>query len=229
MPGKVVVITGAKGGLGTFVTQKFLAAGETVIGASRSIQWSDFANANFLPEKTDFTDEASVQKLADAAIMRFGRVDVLVHVVGGFAGGKPLHETDLKTWLQMQEMNLTSAFNVIRAFVPSMRKEGRGRIIAVGSHAAEQPHANLGAYVVSKSALVTLIKTVAIENADRGITANLVLPGTMDTPANRAAMPNVDPKLWVHPAAVANVIYWLASNEASQTNGAAIPVSGREG
>jgi len=229
MPGKFVVITGAKGGLGTFVTQKFLAAGETVIGASRNIQWSDFANANFLPERTDFSDETSVQKLADATIMRFGRIDILVHVAGGFAGGTPLHETDSKVWSQMLDMNLTAAFNVIHAFLPYMRKEGRGRIIAVGSNAARQPHANLGAYVVSKSALVTLIQTVALENADRGIMANLVLPGTMDTPTNRAAMPSADPKKWVNPADVANVIYWLSSSEASLTNGAAIPVSGREG
>ena len=228
MPGKFVLITGAKGGLGTFVTRKFLEAGETVIGASRSIQWSDFNNMNFMPEKTDFSDEASVQHLADSAIQRFGRIDVLVHVVGGFAGGKPLHETDAQTWSQMLDQNLTSAFHITHAIIPHMRREGRGRIIAVGSNTAKHPHANFGAYVISKSALATLIETIALENADRNITANLVLPGTMDTPGNRAAMPSVDPKQWVNPANVANVIYWLASNDAAQTNGASITVSGRE-
>jgi NAD(P)-dependent dehydrogenase (short-subunit alcohol dehydrogenase family) len=226
MSGKVVVITGAKGGLGSFVTQKFLSAGDTVVGASRSIQWSDFNNTNFIAERTDFADPVSVQKLADAVGHRFGRIDVLVHVVGGFAGGTPLHETDPKIWSQMLDQNLTSAFHVIRAAIPQMRKSGAGRFIAVGSYAAEQPHANIGAYVVSKAALVTLVKTVALENADRGITANLVLPGTMDTPANRASMPNADRKQWVSPAEVANVIFWLASSEAAKTNGAAIPVAG---
>jgi NAD(P)-dependent dehydrogenase (short-subunit alcohol dehydrogenase family) len=226
MAGRIVVITGAKGGLGTFITQKFLAAGETVVGASRSIQWSDFNNTNFIAERTDFADPDSVQKLADAVGHRFGRIDVLVHAVGGFAGGTPLHETDPKTWSQMLDQNLTSAFHVIRAAIPHMRKSGAGRFIVVGSKAADQVHANIGAYVVSKSALVTLVKTVALENADRGITANVVLPGTMDTPANRTAMPHADRKQWVNPADVANVIFWLASPEAAQTNGADIPVSG---
>jgi NAD(P)-dependent dehydrogenase (short-subunit alcohol dehydrogenase family) len=107
-----------------------------------------------------------------------------------------------------------------------MRKSGSGRFIAVGSAAAEQSHANIGAYVVSKAALVTLVKTVALENADRGITANLVLPGTMNTPANRAAMPDANRKEWVNPSDVANVILWLASAEAAKTNGASIPVTG---
>ncbi len=228
MSGRFVLVTGANGGLGTFVTRKFLDAGDTVIGTSRKIQWSEFSNANFIPEPAELGDEPSVRHLADSAIQRFGRVDVLVHVAGGFAGGAPIHETDPKTWARMLETNLTSTYNVARAFIPHMRHEGRGRFIAVGSAAARRPLPNLGAYVVSKSALVTLVETIALENADRGITANLVLPGTMDTPANRAAMPSVDPRKWVSPADVANVIFWLASNEAGQTNGASIPVTGRE-
>ena len=228
MSGKIIFITGARGGLGNFVTRKFLDAGEMVIGASLNIRASDFPNANFIPAAIDFSDADATRDLADNVVQRFGHINVLVHVVGGFAAGTPLHETDTKTWSQMQDQNLTAAFNVARAVIPHMRREGRGRFIAVGSKAAEQPKPNLGAYVVFKSALVTLVKTLAMENADRGITANLVLPGTMDTPTNRTAMPSVDPRQWVSPAAVANVIYWLASDEASQTNGAAIPVSGRE-
>jgi NAD(P)-dependent dehydrogenase (short-subunit alcohol dehydrogenase family) len=228
MSNRIIFITGAKGGLGNFVTRKFLDAGEMVIGASLNIRASDFPNTNFLPVPLDLNDADATCDLTDSVVKRFGHIDVVVHVVGGFAGGTPLHETDTKTWAQMQNQNLTAAFNVARAVIPHMRKEGRGRFIAVGSKAAEQPHANLGAYVIFKSALVTLVKTLAIENADRGITANAVLPGTMDTPANRAAMPNADPKQWVNPAAVANAIYWLASDEASQTSGAAIPISGRE-
>jgi NAD(P)-dependent dehydrogenase (short-subunit alcohol dehydrogenase family) len=228
MAGKIIFITGAKGGLGNFVTKKFLEAGEMVVGASLNLRTSDFPNANFIPAMIDLGDADLTRELADNVVQRFGHIDVLVHVVGGFAGGTPLHETDMKTWTRMQDQNLTAAFNVARAVIPHMRKEGRGRFIAVGSKAAEQPKPNLGAYVIFKGALVTLVKTLAVENADRGITVNAVLPGTMDTPANRAAMPSADPKQWVSPAAVANVIYWLASDEASQTNGAAIPVSGRE-
>jgi NAD(P)-dependent dehydrogenase (short-subunit alcohol dehydrogenase family) len=228
MAGKIIFITGAKGALGNFVTKRFLAAGEMVIGASLNIRASDFPNANFIPATVDLSDAVATRELTDNLVKRFGHIDVLVHVVGGFAGGTPLHETDTKTWTQMQDQNLTAAFNVARAVIPHMRKEARGRFIAVGSKAAETPKPSIGAYVIFKSALVTLVKTLALENADRGITVNAVLPGTMDTPTNRAAMPNADSKQWVNPAAVANVIYWLASDEASQTTGAAIPVSGRE-
>ncbi len=228
MSERVVVITGAKGGLGSHVTRRFLKNGDRVIGASRNIQSSDFADTNFTAVPTDFTDFHSVQHLAEIVIADYARIDVLIHVVGGFAGGKPLHETDEETWSQMLDQNLTAAFHVVKAVIPHMRRAGSGRFIAVGSKAAEQPHANIGAYIVSKAALVTLVKTVAIENAESGIIANAVLPGTMDTPANRAAMPNADRSTWVSPADVAETIFWLASNAASQVNGAAIPVSGRD-
>jgi|SRR3954463_10523227 NAD(P)-dependent dehydrogenase (short-subunit alcohol dehydrogenase family) len=228
MSGRIIFITGAKGGLGNFVSKKFLDAGEMVIGAALSIRESDFNNANFIPVPLDLTDADAVRGITDDIVKRFGHIDVLVHVAGGFAGGTPIHETDPKTWSKMQNQNLNAAFNVARAVIPHMRKEGRGRFIAVGSKAAEQAHPNLGAYVVSKNALAIMMKTLAMENADRGLNVNMVLPGTMDTPGNRAAMPDADPKQWVNPALVANVIFWLASKEASQTNGAAIPVSGRE-
>lgn len=228
MASRTVIITGAQGGLGNFVTNRFLQAGDTVLGASRSIQQSDFASSNFVAVPTDFSDFGSVQKLAQLAVDRFQRIDVIVHVAGAFAGGSPLHETDENTWARMRDQNLTSAYLFAKAVIPHMRKARSGRLIAVGSKAAEQAHANIGAYVIFKSALVTLVKTLAIENASHGITASIVLPGTMDTPANRAAMPNVDPETWVPPADVANTIFWLASDEASQVNGAAIPVSGRD-
>jgi NAD(P)-dependent dehydrogenase (short-subunit alcohol dehydrogenase family) len=228
MSNRVVVITGAKGGLGSFVTRRFLTDGDTVIGASRSIQQSDFPGDRFVAIPADFSDAASVQNLTDQTIARFGHIDVLVHVAGGFAGGTPLHETDEKIWTQMLDENLTAAFHVARAVIPHMRKAGSGRIIAVGSQAAERPRANLGAYVVSKAALVTLMKTVALENTKFNILANVVLPGTMDTPANRKDMPNADFKQWVPPSDVAEAIFWLAGDSAAQVNGAAIPVSGHE-
>jgi NAD(P)-dependent dehydrogenase (short-subunit alcohol dehydrogenase family) len=228
MASRVVIVTGAKGGLGNFVTDKFLKAGDTVIGASRSIQASDFSNPNFVAVPTDFAHFDSVRNLADGVVQRFGRIDTLVHVIGGFAAGPPLHETDDKTWSQMQDQNLTAAFYITRAVIPHLRKAGTGRFIAVGSKAADQPHANLGPYVIFKTALITLVKTVAVENADLGINVNAVLPGTMDTPTNRKAMPGADPKKWVNPAEVANLIFWLAGDEASRITGAAIPVSAPE-
>lgn len=226
MSDRIVLITGAKGGLGSFVTNRFLKNQDRVIGASLHIQASDFPNDRFTAISADFLDTIAVQKLVDETINKFNHVDVLVHVAGGFAGGTPLHETDEKTWSQMLGQNLTAAFHVFRAVIPHMRRAGSGKIVAVGSYAAEQPHANLGAYVISKLALATMVKTVALENTDRNILANTVLPGTMDTPANRAAMPGADRKTWVSPADVAEVIFWLTTGSASQVNGAAIPVTG---
>jgi NAD(P)-dependent dehydrogenase (short-subunit alcohol dehydrogenase family) len=212
MSGRIIFITGAKGGLGNFVSKKFLDAGEMVIGAALSIRESDFNNANFIAVPMDLTDANAVREITDDIVKRFGHIDVLVHVAGGFAGGTPIHETDPEIWSKMQDQNLNAAFNVARAVIPHMRKEGRGRFIAVGSKAAEQAHPNLGAYIVSKNALAIMMKTLAMENADRGLNVNMVLPGTMDTPANRAAMPDADPKQWVNPALVANVIFWSGRN-----------------
>jgi NAD(P)-dependent dehydrogenase (short-subunit alcohol dehydrogenase family) len=226
MTDRVVLITGAKGGLGTFVTQRFLATGARVVGASRSIAQDDFAAPNFAALPVDFTKSAEVTRAIGSVVDRYRRLDVLVHVLGGFAGGKSVAETDDGTWEQMREMNLTAAFYVLRAAIPHLRKSGSGRIVAVGSLAAVEPHAGLGAYVTSKSALVTLVRTVAAENKDAGVMANVVLPGAMDTPANRKAMPGSDFSKWLKPADVADLILWLADERASQITGTAIPIDG---
>ena len=160
-------------------------------------------------------------------IEKFGKIDVLAHLVGGFAGGKTVAETEDVTFQRMFELNLNSAFHVVRAVVPHMRKTGSGRIIAIGSRAAENPGAGVGAYSASKAALVSLIRTVALENKDAGITANVILPGTIDTPANRQAMPGSDTSQWVQPTAIASLILWLASDAAKDVTGAAIPMYGR--
>jgi NAD(P)-dependent dehydrogenase (short-subunit alcohol dehydrogenase family) len=224
MSGRVVLITGAKGGLGTFVTQRFLGTGATVIGASRSISPEDFPAPNFVALPVDFTKPVAVTSAIGSCVARYGKLDVLVHVVGGFAGGKSVVETDDATWEQMRDLNLTAAFYVLRAAIPHLRKSGAGRIVTVGSLAAVEPHAGLGAYVTSKSALVSLVRTVAVENKDAGVTANVVLPGTMDTPANRKAMPGADFSKWLKPADVADLILWLADERAAHVTGAAIPI-----
>jgi 3-oxoacyl-[acyl-carrier protein] reductase len=223
---KVVFTTGAKGGLGSFVTQRFLATGATVVGASRSISKEDFAEPNFVPLPVDFTKSTAVRDAIESVVTRFGRLDVLVHVLGGFAGGPTVAETDDATWEQMRDLNLTSAFYVLRAAIPHLRKSGKGRIVAIGSLAAVEPHAGLGAYVTFKSALTTLVRTVALENRDAGLTANVVLPGTMDTPANRKSMPSADFSKCVQPGDVADLVLWLADERAAHITGAAIPVDG---
>lgn len=229
MKDKVVLITGANGGLGTSVTQTFLRRGARVIGASLHIKAADFPEPNFEPLALDFNHLDEIRSGVAKIIERHGQLDVLVHTFGGFAGGSTVAETPDDTWLQMQELNLTSAFHVFRECIPHLRKSKAGRLIAVGSLTAAQPHANLGAYVVFKSALSMLVQTIALENADAGLTANVILPGTMDTPVNRKSMPDADFSKWLKTQDVADLILSLADESARQLTGLAIPIEGRRG
>ena len=225
---KVALIAGANGGLGMAVTKAFLEAGAQVAGVSPKIQDSDFGHPNFKAFPGEIASGESARTVCSAVVARFGRIDILVHLVGAFKGGKPVAETDDGTFRSMLDANLVAAFYIIRAALPDMRTRGSGRILAIGSKAAIEPAPMIGAYAASKAALVSLVRTVAIENKDRGVTANVVLPGTMDTAANRAAMPGKDPSKWVQPSQVAGMLVHLATDEASQISGAAIPILGSE-
>ena len=229
MKGKVVLVTGADGGLGTFVTRAFLEADATVIGTSRKIRQAEFDRSNFTALPANLATREGAQAIVDQVVSRFARLDVLTHTVGGFAGGRSVAETDDATFQRMIDLNLNSVFHMLRAAVTPLRRTGDGRIIAIGSRAALEPGANVGAYSASKAAMVSLIRTVALENRDAGLTANVVLPGTMDTPANRKAMPNADFSKWVKPERVASLIVWLASDAGRDISGAAIPIYGSEG
>jgi NAD(P)-dependent dehydrogenase (short-subunit alcohol dehydrogenase family) len=226
MPQKIALVTGANGGLGTHVTKALLDAGASVVGLAPRIQQSDFSHANFTALAAEISNLADAKIAADTVIARFGRIDILAHLVGGFAGGSSVAETDDATFQRMFDMNLASTFHMLRAVIPHMRKAGAGRIIAIGSRAAEDPGPGVGAYSASKAAVVSLIRTVAAENKDAGITANVILPGTMDTPANRKDMPGADLSKWVQPASVASLIVWLAGDAGKDVTGAVIPVYG---
>jgi len=223
---KVALVTGANGGLGTSVTQALLDIGASVVGVSKSIQQSDFNHPSFVAIRAEISSGDAANKLVQQVLTKFGRIDVLAHLVGGFAGGQTIAETDDATLENMLDLNLRTAFYVLRAVIPQMRRAGTGLIIAIGSRAAEDPGPGVGAYSASKAALVSLIRTVALENKDRGITANVILPGTMDTPGNRAAMPTADRAKWVQPASIASLMVWLASEAGKDVNGAVIPVYG---
>lgn len=226
MQGKVVLVTGADGGLGTSVTQAFLESGATVVGTSRKIQQSAFNSPNFTAMSAELSTLAAAKVLVDQVVARFGKLDILAHTVGGFAGGQSITETDDATFQRMMDMNLNSVFHMLRASVPALRATKAGRIIAIGSRAAVAPGAGVGAYSASKAAMVSLIQTVALENKDAGMTANVILPGTMDTPMNRKFMPNADFSKWVRPSTVAALMVWLASDAGREVNGAVIPVYG---
>jgi NAD(P)-dependent dehydrogenase (short-subunit alcohol dehydrogenase family) len=225
LSGKIALVTGANGGLGTHVTFALLNEGATVIGLSPKIQQADFDSPAFIAWPAEISDGDTAKKAIDEIVAKFGKLDILAHLVGGFAGGQAIAETDDATFQRMFDMNLNSAFYLLRAAIPHLRKV-RGRIIAIGSRAAENPGPGVGAYSASKAALVSLLRTIAAENKDAGVTANILLPGTMDTPANRRDMPKADFSAWVNPESVASLITWLAGDGGKDVNGAVIPVYG---
>lgn len=217
-----VIITGAGGGLGTAVCRAFLDRGAQVVGVEKS--WRE--TMRFPTVSADLTTADGCAAMV-AEALKHGPIDALVHLVGGFSGGSPIAETTEQTWDLMMNVNARLAFLVMRAALKPMIEAKRGRIVAVGSRAAVEASPNLAAYAVSKAALVALIKNVAAETKDQGITANAVLPSTIDTAANRKAMPHADFSTWVAPQAIAKLIVWLASGEAADVSGAVIPIYGR--
>jgi len=226
MKDPVVLVTGANGGLGAHVTQAFLETGAIVIGTSRKIQRNEFSSSKFTAIAADISSYEGANRVVEEVVRDFKRLDVLVHSVGAFAGGASIVQTDDATFSRMLDMNVNSTFHMLGAAIPVLRQAGNGRIIAIGSRAALDPGAGVGAYSASKAAMVSLIRTAALENKDAGVTANVILPGTIDTAANRKAMPKADFRQWVQPSNIASLIVWLASRAGKDVNGAVIPVYG---
>ena len=217
-----VLITGANGGLGTAVCKAFQDTGAKVIGVARS--WPEAAT--FVTIATDLTTAEGCDAMVAEALTH-GPIEALVHLLGGFGGGQSVVETTDKTWDGMMTLNLRAAFCSMRAVLRPMTAAKYGRIVAVGSRAAEEPMKNFAAYSVSKAALVALVKNVAGESRDLGITANVVLPSMIDTPLNRQAMPQSDFSKWATPESIASTLVYLASKGAGDVSGAVIPIYGR--
>ena len=219
MKGKVVLITGGAGALGQTVVPAFVSTGASVIlGDLNPVQVPGVTAL-----KADFTDEAQVRNLVDEVIRTSGRLDALINLVGGFAAGRVV-ETESALWQRMLTMNLTSAFLLSQAVLPSMLHRRHGRIVHVAARAALEPFAGAAAYIVSKAGLVGLIRTLALELEGSGVTVNAVLPSTIDTPANRKAMPAADRSKWAQPDSIAQTLTFLASDAATQISGALIPI-----
>jgi NAD(P)-dependent dehydrogenase (short-subunit alcohol dehydrogenase family) len=163
----------------------------------------------------------------DDTLSRFGRIDALVHTVGGWRGGKPVHETDLADWDFLFNMNLRTTLLCCRAVIPQMLRQGGGKIINIASRDGLKGSAGYAAYSASKSGVLRLTESLADELKTSNINVNCILPSTIDTPQNRAAQPNADFTKWVEPSAIADVILFLASDAARAINGAAIPVFGK--
>jgi len=229
--GHVAIVTGGTGALGQAITATLLEAGATVaipyaVPEERAALEGRLASdlrARLLAIAADVTDEAAVGKFVQAVRDRHGRVDALVNAVGGFAGGD-LVSTSRSEWERMMTLNLTSAVIACRAVLPGMIAAGSGRIVSIASRAVIPPQGGFIAYTVSKAAVITLTQALAQEVRGHGITVNAVLPSTMDTPANRRAMPDADRSGWVSPADVAGVVAFLLSERAAAVTGAAVPV-----
>lgn len=219
--GKVVLIAGGSGALGRTVVPSFVAAGARVITVDQhppSVQMEGCTDM-----KADVTDEADIRRLMDEVIRTAGRIDALINLVGGFAMGRVV-ETDVSLWQRMLIMNLTAAFLLSKAVLPHMLERRTGRIVHVAARAALEPFPGAAAYIVSKSGLVALIRALSLELPGSGVTVNGVLPTTIDTPATRSSMPDADPSKLVRPESIAQTLLFLASDEASQINGALIPI-----
>jgi NAD(P)-dependent dehydrogenase (short-subunit alcohol dehydrogenase family) len=201
---RTVLITGATGGLGSVVTKTFRDLGYRVQSVARHGEI-----------EADLTTLEGVRKAVQSA----GEVSVLLHLLGGFQPG-----SSEAAWDKMIELNLRPAARLISALLPSMRGAGWGRIVAVGSLAGERRPAGLEAYVATKAAVHALIQSVAAQLKGTGVTANAILPSTIDTEATRAAMPNADRSGWVTPAQIAATLAHLCSDEGAAINGALIPM-----
>ena len=228
LEGKVVIITGASGGLGIAVTKAFLDAGARVVGVDRVPRSKSPDHPSLTHVAVALEDFGAVKQLVNDTVLLHGRIDAAVHLVGGFAGGLRIEETTEEVWDKMFAVNLRPAIHLARAVLPVMRAAKRGAFLAIGSPAAIDPAPSVGAYAAAKAGLISLIKTIAVENRDARIRANIVAPGTMDTHANRTAMPDYDSTRWVQPANVASLLVWLASDAGAEITGAVLPLPGRE-
>jgi NAD(P)-dependent dehydrogenase (short-subunit alcohol dehydrogenase family) len=227
---ETVLITGAAGNLGRAVAEAFADAGANlVLVALHNKTLAEHFGAEderHLFVSADLREQAQANAVADAAIARFGHIDVLCNLAGGFRMGERVHETSDETWDFLFDLNARSLLHMARAVVPRMLAAGRGSIVNVGAHAAQKGVANMGAYCASKSVVMRLTEAMAAELRERGINVNCVLPTVIDTPENRRAMPDADPSRWVAPADLARIIVFLASSAARAIHGASIPVTG---
>ncbi len=231
--GKVVVVTGGGGNLGSATVRAFAAAGASLVIPDRdadrlSSLFSDLAHGDHvLIGGVDLTEPEGAAQVAQAAVDRFGTVDVLVNTVGGYQAGKPTHETSLETWDFMFTLNARSVFVMVKSVLPIMLEHSGGAVISTAARSALGGRANESAYAASKAAVARLTESVAAEYKQHNITANAILPGTIDTPQNRQAMPSADHSKWVTPDAIAQVILFLASDAGRVISGALIPVYGK--
>lgn len=227
---QVVIITGAAGNLGRATATAFAEAGARRVLLDNNADGLRAAfgedGADQVSVAVDLSDEAGLKRAVDGALAKFGRIDVLCNIAGGFRMGHPVHETPTDVWRLMIDLNAGSLIRMSQAVVPHMIAAGSGKIVNVAAMGGLRGGAKMGAYAAAKSAVMRLTESMSAELRDKNINVNCVLPSIIDTPANRADMPKADPKKWVDPRALADVIVFLASDRARAVHGAAVPVVG---
>jgi NAD(P)-dependent dehydrogenase (short-subunit alcohol dehydrogenase family) len=227
---RTVMVTGATGNLGKAVAASFSSLGAqlALIGRSADLLGKTFGDEGprrlFLP--TDLLDTVAVEASFATAVERFGRIDALCNLAGGFRMGEAVHETADKTWDLMWDLNVRTLLNMVRVVVPHMIARGGGTIVNVGAYSAQKGLAQMAAYCAAKSDVIRITESMAAELREKNINVNCVLPTILDTPENRAAMPGADASKWVAPQDLASVIVFLASESAHAIHGASVPVTG---
>ncbi len=231
LDGRVALITGGTGALGRVVSAAFLAAGARVIVTyliEAELPGFDAAVPKDRREtaKVELTSRADVEALVARIVATHGRVDVLLNLAGGFAPGTVV-ETDDHELDRLFAMNLKTAFVCTRAVLPVMIRQKHGRIVNVTARPALTGGGGVTAYAITKAAVAALTRAAADEVREHGVTVNAIAPSTIDTPANRAAMPDVDPSRWVKPEEIAATLVFLSSDAAGATSGAIVPIYAR--
>jgi NAD(P)-dependent dehydrogenase (short-subunit alcohol dehydrogenase family) len=232
MNGGTILVSGGTGALGRAVLTELLDSGAQVVSTwvherelERVREEIGEQDGLRLVEADLSSDEGAAAAVEAAAD---GSLAGLVTLAGGFASGGRLHEAPEDEFARMVELNLMTAMRLARAAMPKLL-EAQGSIVCVGARAALDPFAGASGYIVSKAAVLALVRTLAVEYRDDGVRANAILPSVIDTPANRAAMPDADHSTWVPPAEIARVVSFLVSPDSAPVSGALMPVYGRAG
>ncbi|HEV2193838.1 MAG TPA: SDR family NAD(P)-dependent oxidoreductase [Nitrosopumilaceae archaeon] len=231
--GKVVLITGGTGALGREASLSFLksnAIAAITHVTDREIPQLESTLGDLMKKvmliKADIGDEVQVEKTVSDIVKKYGHIDVLINVVGGYLGGKKVTEMTGKEWDLMMNLNLKTAFLISKHVVGQMVKQGSGKVVHVAARLGLKGIAGNSAYCASKSGLIRLVESLSDEVKDKNINVNCVLPSIIDTGANRKEMPDADFSKWVKPSEIARVMLFLASDDSRSIHGAAMPVYG---
>jgi NAD(P)-dependent dehydrogenase (short-subunit alcohol dehydrogenase family) len=230
----VVLITGSAGNLGLAVARRFLKAEARLILLDRSPDrlarlYPDLADdqRHLLAGSVDLIDAGAVEKTIAGTVEKFGRIDALINTAGGYRAGSSVADTPLEDWDFLFNLNARALFTICRAVIPHMRAQRSGRIVNVGSRGGLHGEPNAALYSASKAVVIRLTESLSAELKEDGINVNCILPGLIDTPPNRQAIPDADFSRWVSPESLAEVILFLVSDASRDISGAAIPVYGR--